>query len=416
MYCHPCQRAFSEDAIYCSQCGQKLTDEVIDSEMKIEQTIAIYPNDEQDIRRILEKNKQQVRQKPLFKFVFRSVIVMTILFMSISTVLIMTYSKETKINEKVLLLQTEAKKSALAGEYDEALIKLDEALLLRPHFNALKADQDIVHEAVRIQRLADELNLALDKGVEVESEKKLDQFRQELNGLKEPIFNPHRELLETMNMKFTILSLTNELTQIITVVELGNLLNVVNGLVGEDANTLREQIKDRIRTTTTAEVNELIKLRRYSGAITAINESLTWLRNDKQLVELKQKIEKQQNEYEQAEQRRIQQAMEQQAAEDLINQTAAVELTGFTKRMDELGNGVIIVSLKNVATRAIYDVELEYSVLNEAGDVLYMNKTNVEPNYINSGDSTIFNFRLPTGLDISMVNKVVINKGTWSLD
>src|SRR5690606_27405460 len=111
--------------------------------MKIEQTIAIYPNDEQDIRRIVEKNKQLVRQKPLFKFVFRSIIVMTILFMSISTILILTYSKETKINEKVLLLQTEAKKSALAGHYDEALLKLDEALLLRPHFNALKADQEI---------------------------------------------------------------------------------------------------------------------------------------------------------------------------------------------------------------------------------------------------------------------------------
>ena len=416
MYCHPCQRTFSDDAIYCSQCGQKLTDTASFSENKLEQTIAIYPADELEKLAIVKKNKRQLKQKPVFNFVFRSVIVMMIVFVFLCTALIFAYRKEVKINEQVLLLQSEAKAKALAGEYEEALLKLDEAIILRPNFQALKADHNIIHEAIRIQRLADEINIALDKGIEVESEKKLDLFRQELNGFKEPIFNSHREQLETLNMKFTILSLTNELTQIFTVDELGNLLNVVNGLVGEDASTLRDQIKDRIRTTTTAEVNELIKLRRYSAAITTINESLTWLRNDKQLVDMKTNIENQRHEYELAEQKRIQEAMEQQAAEDLINQTAAVELVSFTKRLDELGQGVIIVSLKNVATRAIFDVELEYSALNAAGEVLYTGKTDVEPEYILSGDSLVFNFTLPAHLDVAMVNQIKINKGTWSLD
>lgn len=416
MYCHPCQRTFSEDAIYCSQCGQKLTDTAIGSDIKSEQTIAIYPNTSEMTLIAIEKNKQQAKHKPLFNFVFRSVIIMMVVFVCISAGLIYTYSKETKINEKVLALQTEAKAKALAGEYEEALIKLDEAIRLRPQFQALKTDQDIIHDAVRIQRLADEVNELLDKGIEVESEKKLDSFRQELNGLKEPIFNQHRELLETLDMKFNILSLTNDLSQIFTVDELGNLLNVVNGLAGEDASALREQIKDRIRTTTTAEVNELIKVRRYSSAISTINESLTWLRNDKQLVELRTDIEKQRDEYELAEQERIQKAMEQQAEEDYINQTAAVQLESFNKKMNELGQGVIIVSLKNVATRAIFDIELEYSALNANGDVLFTNSTEVTPNYVLSGESMVFNFTLPDHVDVSMVSEVNINKGTWSLD
>lgn len=414
MYCHPCQRSFSEDAIYCSQCGQRLTDTVGFSEPPIEQKIAIYPSEETRIA--FEKHSHRVKHKKFFNFVFRSVIFITVIIIAITAFLIYTYSSQNNLNEKVLTLQSEAKAQALEGHYEEALKKLDEAIAIRPTFQSLKADQDIIYEAIRIERLAEEVKVSLDKGIEVESEKKLDLFRQELNGLKEPIFNSHREQLETLNMKFTILSLTNELSQIFTIEELGNLLNVANGLAGEDASTLREQIMDRIRTTTAAEVNELVKSRRYSAAISKINQSLTWLRNDKQLVDLKVNIEKQRDDYDNAEQERIQNAMEQQAAEDYINQTAAVELVSFTKKLDELGQAVIIVSLKNVATRAIYDVELEYSVLNENGDVLYTNKTGITPGNVLAGDSMMFNVTLPNNVDISMVHQVKINKGTWSLD
>lgn len=414
MYCHPCQRSFSEDAIYCSQCGQKLSDSAEFSETSIEQTIAIFPSDETKLAS--EKHNHRIRHKKFFNFVFRSVIFITIIFIALSVFLIYTYSHQNKINETVLTLQTEAKARALEGNYEEAIKKLDEAIAIRPGFQSLKADQDIIYEAIKIERMAEDVKASLDKGIEVESEKKLDLFRQELNGLKEPIFNAHREQLETLNMKFTILSLTNELSQIFTIEELGNLLNVANGLAGEDASALREQIMDRIRTTTTAEVNELVKSRRYSAAISTINQSLTWLRNDKQLMDLRANVEKQRDDYDMAEQERIQRAMEQQAAEDYINQTAAVELVSFTKKLDELGQAVIIVSLKNVATRAIFDVKLEYSVLNENGDVLYKNKTTVSPESILSGESMMFNVTLPNNVDISMVHEVIINKGTWSLD
>lgn len=421
MYCHHCQRSFADDAIYCSQCGRKLLQHNITGVQKV----GIWPDDSvNELAADQEKNLavlSEYRDKPRKKressnFSLKATVGFIILLTIISGLLFHFYKQELDINEEVLTLQSKAKVEALAGNYEQALQYLQDAIELRPNYAALTQDESIIYHAVRIARMCDDLEQIIAQSNESEAEKKLEELRQELKGYKEPVFERHRERLEELNMKYTVLSLSNELTRLGTIEDLGNLLNVANGLVGEEATALKQQIIERIRTTTSAEVNNLLGRKRYSNALSVVDEALGWVRGDEKLIELKGEIKKQQTAYALAEEQRIQQAMEQAAAEDYLNQTAAVELLHFEQAMNEIGNIVIVAHLKNVATRAIYEVSLNYQITSEDGSTIMSGTTGVTPDYVASGEGMTFTITLPDDVLIDSDIKLEITDGTWNLD
>lgn len=428
MYCHHCERGFAEDAIYCSQCGRKLLQHNITGV----QTVGIWPNDEVEridneaaastesgTRRWFRNRNAAARQETNrgnSNFAVKTTVVFIILFVIISGLLFRYYKVEVSKNEDVLNLQSKAKVEALAGNYERSLELLQDAISLRPNFSALTEDENMVIHAIRIERMGDELEQTIQLGKEGEAEDQLEELRQELKGYKEPVFDKHRERLEELNMKFTILSLTNELARLGTIEDLGNLLNVVNGLIGEEATTLKEQIIDRIRTTTTAEVNALLDRKRFTVAISVTDEALAWVRGDEVLLELKQKVKQGQAAYALAEEQRIQQAMEEAAAEDYINQTAAIELIEFEKVMNELGDIVIIADLKNVATRAIYEISVSYTIVGSDGTNIISGTSGVTPDYVASGEGMSFSVTLPEGTDYEDDMKLNIVEGSWRLE
>lgn len=429
MYCHHCERSFAEDAIYCSQCGRKLLQHNITRIQKV----GIWPDDEVEHRvhdaelsadthakasRWFRKRSVSAREEKSkgSNFAIKTTVAFIILFVIIIGLLFNYYKYEVSVNEEVLSLQSRAKIEALAGNYEQSLELLQEAITLRPNFNALIEDENMVVHAMRIKRMGDELEQIIQLGKEIEAEDQLEQLRQELKGYKEPVFDKHRERLEELNMKFTVLSLSNELSRIGTIEDLGNLLNVVNGLIGEEATSLKEQIIDRIRTTAAAEVNALLDRKRFTAAISVTDEALAWLQGDEVLLELKQRVKQGQAAYALAEEQRIQQAMEEAAAEDYINQTAAIELIEFEKVMNELGDIVIIADLKNVATRTIYDISITYRIVGADDVVISSGTSSVTPDYVASGEGMSFSITLPEGISYEEELSLDIIEGTWRLE
>lgn len=427
MYCHHCHKDFAEDAIYCSQCGRKLLQHNITNKQKV----GIWPNESIDpsnleleqsyerdesasvVTHSIPTNKHELKHH---NFTIKVIIGFVVLLVIISSILFHSYKVELDQNEHVLELQSNAKVAALSGDYQQALTLLEEAIALRPHYQALVKDQDIVYDALKLDRLSEELNATIEAGKESEAEVQLEQLRQELNGNKEPIFDKHREELEELNLKYTILSLTGELSSISTINDLGNLLNVVNGLIGEEAEALRNQIIDRIRTTATAEVNDLLTKKKFTVALSTTEEALAWVRTDEVLQDLKQRVKQEQAAYELAEQERIQKAMEEAAAEDYINQTAAIELINHEKVMNELGNIVVVAYLKNVATRSIYDISVNYKITDAADQVIAEGTAEVTPNYVASGEGMSFSLTLPENIQYEDELSVEITDGKWSLE
>lgn len=427
LYCHYCIRSFAEDAVFCSQCGRRLHVIAIAANgpkhnaamPKANESAAaleinrgyghdgmLLPEQESTAPGAGPANRQTSSWPVITGLGGLAVVV--------AACLLLYYQYENKVNEQVLRLQVESKAAALAGEYDQALALLAEAIQERPRFRAIAEDQEVVHHAAELQRLSDEIRARLASGDTDAAESELDHLKSELNGRKEPIYDKLKEKADGYSMELTLLELTDEFESISTVEEHGEMLNVVGGLIGQEAETLRGRILDGIRSITVADAEFMISRRNYSGALSACDKALTWVKEDAELLALKERIKTEKETYEREEHSRIEQAMENAAEEELRNETDAVEVLAVEKSFDEFGNLTINGSLKSKATRAIYDVEITYAVRDVSGEVLATGTTSAMPDYIEPGEETAFAVAVPGAFDPYVV--VTVEHTAWKLE
>lgn len=427
LYCHHCIRSFAEDAVFCSQCGRRL--HVIAIVAKGPKQVAAMPKANESAA-ALDINQGYGHDDTLFQereyaapgaesankqpSSWPVIAGLSGLAFVVAACLLMYYQYENKINEQVLRLQVEAKAAALAGHYDQALALLEEAILARPHFRAIAEDQEVVHHAAELERLSDEIRARLASGDTDAAQSELDHMKSELNGRKEPIYDKLEEKADGYSMELTLLELTDEFESISTVQEHGEMLNVVGGLIGQEAESLRTRIIDGIRSITVAEAEYMLGRRNYSGALSACDKALTWVKDDAELLLLKERIKAEKENYEREEHRRIEQAMENAAEEDLLNQTDAVEVLAVETNVDEFGNLTISGSLKNKATRSIYNVKIVYSVRDESGEVLAAGTSVAVPDYVEPGEEMAFAAAVSGVFDPYVV--VVVDDTDWDLD
>ncbi|MFD0961304.1 FxLYD domain-containing protein [Paenibacillus chungangensis] len=452
MYCHHCIRSFADDAVFCSQCGRRLhAHKVIGAEEKAiwtgvpsEETILKAEHNDlneasaaqtamdtveggikeqvANIERAeLEVASGDANASAVGRNVSRdtaiswgTVAALAFLAIGMSVTLYIYYQYEQNINERVLKLQSDAKVSAMGGDYNKALKLLADASAERPNFAALAADQAIIHHVMKLEGMASDIEDQLLSGHILEAEKLLDKLMSDFNGHKEPVYGKLREKLDGLDMKLTVLNLENELGALTNVKDLGEMLNVVNGLAGQDASSLQEQIVNRIRTITSDRVSDLIDRRNYSDALETINYASTWLKDDTVLKKLGESVNNAQQRYEQAEQQRIEQAMQRAAEEDLVNQTAAVKQINADLTLDEFGDLTIEGTLMNVATRPIYSIKVNYIVKNSAGEKIAAGTADATPNYVEPGEEMTYTATV-YGAQTDQVT-VEMDHATWYLD
>lgn len=138
------------------------------------------------------------------------------------------------------------------------------------------------------------------------------------------------------------------------------------------------------------------------------------VKGDADLTSLMKRVEDEQKRYEQAEQQRIEQAMQRAAEEDLINQTAAVEVVSTDHTLDEFGDLTIVGVMKNAATRPIYEVKVEFTVQSMDGEVFGKGSASATPNYIEPGEQLSYTATI-YGVNTKDV-VVVVDHATWYLD
>ncbi|WP_248565480.1 FxLYD domain-containing protein [Paenibacillus sp. L3-i20] len=324
------------------------------------------------------------------------------------------FQYEKNINEDVLNLQTEAKTAALGGEYKKALDLLSKAAKVRPAFAPIKADKDIIQHVIEVKLIADDVEKQLSNNKIKDAEAGVNLLRSELSGHKEPIYDKLRERLDALQMKMTIQQLQKQLETLVTVEEHADMLKVVNGLFGEEAIALKDRVLVGIRKLTLAEVEGLLKRKNFTDALSVVEESLFLVKGDADLTSLMKRVEDEQKRYEQAEQQRIEQAMQRAAEEDLINQTAAVEVVSTDHTLDEFGDLTIVGVMKNAATRPIYEVKVEFTVQSMDGEVFGKGSASATPNYIEPGEQLSYTATI-YGVNTKDV-VVVVDHATWYLD
>lgn len=324
------------------------------------------------------------------------------------------YIYQAGINDSVIKLQAEAKSAALAGRYDEAQALLKEAAEARPAFAAVQKDAEIVAIAAELSQSVTAAAKLLEEQKLAEAEQTIEKAGNELDGHTEPIFTRVKEQLGNYSVKLGVMKLTVELADAKTVDELAAKLNVAKHLEGEEAAAVREQIVAKIVDISMKEAESLLKKKNYSDALDAASKGLTYAKDNVKLTELEKKITEARADYEKDEQQRLEQAMQQAAAEDLKNQTAAVEVIQIDSTLDEFGDLNIAGELKNAATRPIYSITVKFIVYDAEGNEVGSGTAVASPDYVEPGEKITFT---STVYGVYVENTtVVVDHATWYLD
>jgi len=417
VYCHHCEKKQTDDAIYCSQCGRMLADgEEAAAAASDERSMVLTERAasvETDLISQHSSKAKSTRRRSAKGSIWAWL--MPIIFALITTGSVFSYYiYESEINDRVIKLHVEAKSEALAGNYEKAQKLLQEASDARSGFGALQKDAEIVALVAELSQSITAAGKQLEEQKLEEAEQTLDRISSELKGHKEPIYARIKHQLDDYTVKLGVMRLTEELADLNTVDELESKLNVANQLDGEEALALREQIVAKIVGISYKEAEALLKKKNFSDALALTDRALVFAKDNEQIITLAKKIAQAQTDYEKREQRRLEQAMQQAAAEDLKNQTAAVEVVKIESTLDEFGDLSITGELKNAATRPIYSISVKFIVYDAEGKELGKGTAEATPDYVDPGQKITFT---STVYGVYVENTtVVVDHATWYLD
>lgn len=299
------------------------------------------------------------------------------------------YSYELMQNERVTSWQNEAKRQATHGSYGLSVQLLDKAIAVRPKLASLQADRAIAQEAADMARNLNTAGSLLKDNKLEETKQLLDEVSQSLNKREEELFEPLRASLKQQQAELTVQQLQSELDGIESVQELISKLRVADSLNNEEAGTVREQIVARIGELSIQEGERLLERKSFNDAASAVGIGLEYDSGNEKLKSLKEKIAAEKKAYEDAEQKRIKLAQQKAAEEDLKNRTAAVEVENLTSTLDENGDIHIHAELRNTATKTIYSVYVEYSLLDDSGNVINTGTIYATPDQVEPGETAV---------------------------
>lgn len=206
----------------------------------------------------------------------------------------------------------------------------------------------------------------------------------------DPLFDPFAELLAAKEVTITVGKIKQELSELTTVDQLAAKLTRMATLSTEEAAAVKEQILTKITQISRQQAQQQLENKQFSAAIATLDQALKYVVDHQSLLSFKEKIVQEQTAFEQAEQTRLEQAMEAAAKEELLNETAAVEVTSFQFEVDEFGDLYIKGEVTNVATRDISSVTIEFTVYDLEGNHLYDSSTSVYPFYLSRGEKGSF--------------------------
>ncbi|MGO4548661.1 FxLYD domain-containing protein [Paenibacillus sp. 2TAB23] len=419
MYCHHCGKKRTDDAVYCSQCGRLLAaDENETASVSSESTLVVL----ETAASIETRRAGTIESVSVPAGVHRGKrkgsalvwLLPVILFLVTGASLFGYYIYQAGMNDRVIKLQIEAKISALDGKYEAAQAKLKEAAEARPAFASVQKDAEIVAMAIELSRSVAAAGKQLEENKLEDAELTIEKAKNELHGHSEPIFLSMKEQLRGYAVKLSVLKLTAELADLNTVDELGAKLSLASQLDGEEAAAVKEQIIVKIVEISIKEADALLKKKSYSDALAVTGKGLLYAKDEAKLINLEKKITDAQAAYEQDEQRRLEHAMQQAAAEDLKNQTAAVEVVQIESTLDEFGDLNIEGELRNAATRPIYSISVKLIVRDAEGNEVGSGTAEATPDYVEPGESIRFT---STVYGVYVQNTtVVVDHATWYLD
>ncbi|MED4018315.1 FxLYD domain-containing protein [Sutcliffiella cohnii] len=366
MFCHRCGVKVVEDANYCSNCGVSLKEE--------EPTL-------------LERNRKSTtsRRKRMVPF-FLPILTAIVVFASIFAY----YSYEKKVNAQVLAWKETSESLALDGDYDRAKTYLKDALEKRPNYFVLRNNLEVVTIVEEYEEELQKVASLLEERDFEEAEKKLQKMREGMNNIQGPLADKIKSEINSLEGSIKIAKIVMDLEKLTTVDELAKQLQILSSIPSEDGKVVKEQIMNRIVQLSIEDAEKELENRQFTRALAIADRGLQYALNDERLLAFKEKVQLDQQAFEQAEIERIERAKEAAAQEELKNRTAAVEVVSFEAEMDEFKGLVVSGEIKNVATADISSITVSYKILDKNRKEIEERSTTVFPYTLSPGETGKF--------------------------
>ncbi|MGV2619623.1 UNVERIFIED_CONTAM: FxLYD domain-containing protein [Halobacillus marinus] len=362
--CPQCKQEMTENSRYCSHCGAAL-------------------NQDGESQLINNSNKNKKRS-------WLPVVTPAVVLVVIGVALYFVYEQEKHVNEEVAAWKKKAENVALDGEYRQAETLLSKAIDQRPGNESLKAELKEVQVAVGLDKKLTEAEKQIEKEDLAKAKERLSAIQEKIQQNQSRVILTLVPRLNELNSTITLQEVNKELAKLSSVDELAAKLNTLSDLNLEETAKVREKIFEKIVNRSTKEAEAAMKEKQYTEAIALIDQGLQYVSNDDQLIQLKERIQKEKEAFEQAEQQRLEQAMQQAAEDELVNQTEALKVLSFDITKDEFGDYKVKGQLESVATQIISTVTVKYDILDKDGKVVRSESAKVYPTYINPGTKGSF--------------------------
>ncbi|AST89961.1 MULTISPECIES: FxLYD domain-containing protein [Sutcliffiella] len=365
MFCHRCGVKVVEDANYCSNCGVSLKEEPT----------------------LLERNRKSTtsRRKRMVPF-FLPILTAIVVFASIFAY----YSYEKKVNAQVLAWKETSESLALDGDYDRAKTYLKDALEKRPNYFVLRNNLEVVSIVEEYEEELQKVASLLEERDFEEAEKKLQKMREGMNNIQGPLADKIKSEINSLEGSIKIAKIVMDLEKLTTVDELAKQLQILSSIPSEDGKVVKEQIMNRIVQLSIEDAEKELENRQFTRALAIADRGLQYALNDERLLAFKEKVQLDQQAFEQAEIERIERAKEAAAQEELKNRTAAVEVVSFEAEMDEFKGLVVSGEIKNVATADISSITVSYKILDKNRKEIEERSTTVFPYTLSPGETGKF--------------------------
>ncbi|KUK11024.1 MAG: hypothetical protein XD50_0664 [Clostridia bacterium 41_269] len=398
MFCQYCGSEIKEGSSVCENCGKTLIPPVLDDEAIINQKQENSSETEASV--LKEPFKKNIWLLPLFTAIL------------VAAVLSGYYFYEKNVDRLVEQKRVQAEELALKGELDAAEKLISDALKKRPLHKALQKDLSFIKEG---KEILNKLNEAWEYAKKQQFEQALsliEEAEKKIYGKAGDFFKYLSSRINDKKSAVTIMQVKQEMNDKNSVEELAALLTKVSTFKVKEAQEVAEAIKSKICQIIYAEANELLKKKDFDGALALVEKGLSYDSKNKQLLSFQQTIEQQKEAFEQREKMALEQALIAAAQEEIINTTQAVEVLEYSGSVTSLGDFKVWGTVKNIATRPIYMVEIYFTVYDSYGNALISDSAYVYPNYLNPREKGYFEGII---YGLWQGNKVKIDSITWYL-
>ncbi|MBP2003735.1 FxLYD domain-containing protein [Halobacillus andaensis] len=312
------------------------------------------------------------------------------LFIFIAAGLVFFYNHAKQVNQSVLEDKEKAEELALEGDYNEAGKLLERAADKRPDYQALKRNLSAVNQVKAMEKDLERVETSIEENDLDNALNELSQVNQKMGEQENRLVATLTPRMNELDSRITVGKINNEVKELTNIDELAEKLNTLSRLDLEEATRAREKITEKIVSISSKQAEKAMKERQYNEAIAAVDEGLQYVINHKKLLRLKDRVEQEKLAFEQEKQDRMERAMEQAAMEEMMNRREAVKVLTIKASKDEFGDVTVQGEVQSEATSIVSSIEITYDILDEDGEILETDTSQVYPMYLNPEDTGKF--------------------------